>query len=120
MTLQVEEKGKDIIFVRKVVDGVANSSYGLHVAKLAGVPRDIIKDANRFQKRHFGEYTIGNMDMDLLSHAQSEEVENKEEDTSVDYTPLLSELKGFDLSSSTPFQAMVFLQKLQVELDELE
>ena len=120
MTLQVEEKGKDIIFVRKVIDGVANSSYGLHVAKLAGVPRDIIKDANRFQKRHFGEYTIGNMEMDLFSQAQLEELENEEDDTSVDYTPLLSELKGFDLSSSTPFQAMIFLQKLQDEIDELE
>jgi DNA mismatch repair protein MutS len=120
MTLQVEEKGKDIIFVRKVVDGVANSSYGLHVAKLAGVPKDILKDANKFQKRHFGEYTIGNMDMDLFSQAQLQELENSEDDEEeLDYNPLLSELKSFDLSSSTPIQAMLFLQKLQDEMEEL-
>jgi DNA mismatch repair protein MutS len=120
MTLSVEEKGKDIIFVRKVVDGVANSSYGLHVAKLAGVPKEIIKEANKFQKRHFGEYTIGNMDMDLFSMSQLEELENEEEDNSIDYNSILRELKEFDLSVTTPLQTMVFLQKLKDEIDERE
>ncbi len=54
LTLQVEERGKSVIFVRKVIDGVANSSYGLHVAKLAGVPKEIFKKkANKFQKTTF-------------------------------------------------------------------
>lgn len=120
MTLAVEERGKDIIFVRKVIDGVANSSYGLHVAKLAGVPKEILKEANKFQKRHFGEYTIGNMDMDLFSMSQLEEIENTKEDNSIDYDSILTELKEFDLSISTPLQAMVFLQKLKDEIEERE
>lgn len=120
MTLSVEERGNDIIFVRKVIDGVANSSYGLHVAKLAGVPKDIIREANKFQKRHFGEYTIGNMDMDLFSMSQLDEIENEIEDNSIDYTIILNELKEFDLSISTPLQAMVFLQKLKDEIEERE
>jgi len=106
--------------VSEVIDGVANSSYGLHVAKLAGVPKEILKDANKFQKRHFGEYTIGNMDMDLFSSAQLDEIERDDEDEGVDYNPVLNDLKSFDLTQSTPLQAMIFLQKLQDEMDECE
>ncbi|MBK5200009.1 MAG: DNA mismatch repair protein MutS [Spirochaetaceae bacterium] len=120
MTLAVEERGKDIIFVRKVKDGVANSSYGLHVAKLAGVPKEILKEANKFQKTHFGEYTIGNMDMDLFSLSQLDEIENEAEDNSIDYNSILSELKEFNLSISTPLQTMVFIQKLKDEIEERE
>lgn len=117
MTLQVQEKGKSVIFVRKVIDGVANSSYGLHVAKLAGVPKDILSEANKFQKRHFGEYTIGNMDMDLFSCAQLEELENSTEVDEKDFSAVIDEIKDFDLTGTTPLQAMIFLQKLKDEID---
>jgi len=122
LTLAVEEKGKDIIFVRKVIDGIANSSYGLHVAKLAGVPSPILKEADKFQRRHFGEYTIKNVEMDLFSMAQLEELENKCENDSesVDYFDQVEEIKKYDLSSSTPLQAMIFLQKIQDEIEEKE
>jgi len=114
--------GKDIIFVRKVIDGIANSSYGLHVAKLAGVPSPILKEADKFQRRHFGEYTIKNVEMDLFSMAQLEELENKCENDSesVDYFDQVEEIKKYDLSSSTPLQAMIFLQKIQDEIEEKE
>jgi DNA mismatch repair protein MutS len=119
LTLAVEEKGKDIIFVRKVVDGIANSSYGLHVAKLAGVPNPILKDADKFQRRHFGEYTINNSEMDLFSMAQLEELENGENinDYSEDYSSIIDEILKYDLSTSTPIQAMLFLQKIQEEIE---
>ncbi|MDC7244264.1 MAG: AAA family ATPase, partial [Sphaerochaetaceae bacterium] len=119
LTLAVEEKGKDIIFVRKVVDGIANSSYGLHVAKLAGVPNPILKDADKFQRRHFGEYTINNSEMDLFSMAQLEELENNENinDYSEDYSSIIDEITKYDLSTSTPIQAMLFLQKIQEQIE---
>lgn len=120
LTLAVEERGKDIVFVRKVVDGVANSSYGLHVAKLAGVPSPILREADKFQRRHFGEYTINNTEMDLFSMAQLEELENKDYHNidKIDYLPIIEEIKEFDLTSSTPIQAMIFLQKIQEEIEE--
>ena len=120
LTLAVEEKGKDIVFVRKVIDGVANSSYGLHVAKLAGVPNPILREADKFQRRHFGEYTINNNDMDLFSMAQLEELENDGNQyvDKVDYSTIVDEIKEFDLTSSTPIQAMIFLQKIQEEIEE--
>ncbi len=120
LTLAVEERGKSIIFVRKVIEGTANSSYGLHVAKLAGVPKPIIKEADKFQRRHFGEYTINNVQMDLFSMAQLEELTNDENngEKEEDFSSIINEVTGYDLTTSTPLQAMIFLQKIQQEIEE--
>ncbi|MBQ6692843.1 MAG: DNA mismatch repair protein MutS, partial [Clostridia bacterium] len=45
-SIAVKEKGEDIIFLRKIVPGGTDESYGIHVAKLAGVPKAVIKKAN--------------------------------------------------------------------------
>ncbi len=120
LTLAVEERGKNITFVRKVIEGVANSSYGLHVAKLAGVPSPILKDADKFQRKHFGEYTIKNNQMDLFSMAQLEELESHEDigEINENYTQIIQEINNFDLTRSTPIQALVFLEKIKAEIEE--
>ena len=56
LTLQVTEMGSEIHFLRKVMEGIANSSYGLNVAKMAGVGRDVLKQARIF-KAAFCDYT---------------------------------------------------------------
>ena len=45
-SIAVKEKGEDIIFLRKIVEGGTDESYGVHVARLAGVPKDVTKRAN--------------------------------------------------------------------------
>ena len=45
-SIAVKEKGEDIVFLRKIVKGGTDESYGIHVAKLAGVPKDVTKKAN--------------------------------------------------------------------------
>jgi hypothetical protein len=78
-----------------------------------------LKDADKFQRRHFGEYTINNSEMDLFSMAQLEELENNENvnDYSEDYSSIIDEITKYDLSTSTPIQAMLFLQKIQEEIE---
>ncbi len=49
-SIAVKEKGEDIIFLRKIVEGGTDESYGIHVAKLAGVPKDVVKNANQILK----------------------------------------------------------------------
>ena len=46
-SVAVKEKGEDIIFLRKIVEGGTDESYGIHVAKLAGVPKQVITRANK-------------------------------------------------------------------------
>ena len=49
-SVAVKEKGEDIIFLRKIVEGGTDESYGIHVAKLAGVPKQVITRANKILK----------------------------------------------------------------------
>ena len=49
-SVAVKEKGEDIIFLRKIVEGGTDESYGIHVAKLAGVPTPVVKKANEILK----------------------------------------------------------------------
>ena len=48
--IAVKEKGDDVVFLRKVVKGGADKSYGVHVAHLAGLPRKVINNAKRIIK----------------------------------------------------------------------
>ena len=49
-SIAVKEKGEDIIFLRKIIPGGTDESYGIHVAKLAGVPSEVLKNANSILK----------------------------------------------------------------------
>ena len=46
----VKEKGEDVIFLRKIIEGGADESYGVHVAKLAGIPNTVVTRANKILK----------------------------------------------------------------------
>jgi DNA mismatch repair protein MutS len=46
-SIAVKEKGEDIIFLRKIIEGGTDESYGIHVAKLAGVPSNVVTRANK-------------------------------------------------------------------------
>ena len=46
-SVAVKEKGEDVIFLRKIVEGGTDESYGIHVAKLAGVPRTVVSKATK-------------------------------------------------------------------------
>ena len=49
-SIAVKEKGEDIVFLRKIIEGGTDESYGIHVAKLAGVPQPVVKKANEILK----------------------------------------------------------------------
>ena len=49
-SIAVKEKGEDVIFLRKIVEGGTDESYGIHVAKLAGVPKNVVTRANKILK----------------------------------------------------------------------
>lgn len=110
ITLAVSEQKRDIIFLRKVVEGVAASSYGLHVAKMAGVPKDVLTNASKFLKSHYSSYAIGGEKEQLdLFMIESEECENE----------LFDLIRAFPLENSTPMEALKFVQELQSLIDEV-
>ena len=128
----VKEKGDDIIFLRKIVKGGADRSYGIQVAKLAGLP-DIVLDRAReildqvsdndiTEKIQSIEVKTG--DAEGGKHAGSEKVPHYDEvdlgqmslfDTVSD-NDVLEELKKIDIQNMTPMDALNTLYRLQSEL----
>ena len=109
LTLDVKEDNGSVTFLRKVKDGVANSSYGIHVARMAGVPASVIRDAKNFQSRHFADYSMQQGSL-FTSDSGSDEPEfrpsGKEE-------ALCSYLVSLNPDECTPMQALVHLSKLK-------
>ena len=106
LTLDVVEEKGSVTFLRKVKEGVANSSYGIHVAKMAGVPASVIKDARSFQTRHFADYTMNQGSLFTAEIGYDEEPVASE-------SALASALKGINLDECTPMQALIHLSKLK-------
>ncbi len=116
LTLQVLDRGGTITFVKKVIKGIANSSYGLNVAKMAGVPASSLRKARYFQKRHFAEYGIASPQLELFAdNAQQEETDlpslNEGEEAVID------RIRDFSVESSSPLSALLFLQELKSLLE---
>lgn len=111
LTLKVSEENGTVIFLRKVIEGVAESSYGLNVAKLAGIPYPVLRQARSFQKRHDEEYTMASAQPSLFS---TEPVLSDDETRSLrQYDALCDLLDHFDLNASTPLEAMALIQRLK-------
>ncbi len=123
--IAVKEKGDDIVFLRKIVKGGADKSYGIQVAKLAGVP-DLITDRAR-------EIVEQLSDNDITEKVQSIDVNlTTEKKRSVQYDEVdmtqmslfdtvrdedvLNELKEIDISTLTPLDALNTLYRLQNKL----
>ncbi|HTY62088.1 MAG TPA: DNA mismatch repair protein MutS [Acidobacteriota bacterium] len=62
--MAIQEAGKEIIFLRKVTPGVADKSYGIEVARLAGMPREVLQRANEILER------LERKEIDLTGHAR--------------------------------------------------
>ena len=110
LTLEVKEEKNTISFIRKVIEGVAESSYGLHVAKLAGIPSSVIKKASYFQKAHFADYMMNDDQLDLF--VDTAKVNDGEA------IKILDEIADFDLDNSSPLDALMFIKALKDKIKE--
>ena len=108
--ITVKERGEDIIFLRKIVEGGTDESYGIHVAKLAGVPKEVTNRANeilfKLEKKNI---------MNGKAESKSEKAENAGQLSMYNYklAEIASELDGVHLDSITPIEALNILQKMK-------
>ena len=123
--IAVKEKGDDIIFLRKIVKGGADKSYGIQVAKLAGVPDMVIDRAkeivNQLSDNDITE-KVQNISVDIKSDnkkiKQYDEVDLQQFslfDTVKD-EDIIKELQEIDVSNMTPLDALNTLYRLQNKL----
>jgi DNA mismatch repair protein MutS len=121
LTLEVAESQHKIVFLRRLRKGVANSSYGLHVAKMAGIPAQVIRSAAQFQKKHFHDYTLGTESLQLDLFRGDDVGLVSQGDPSFEtplYSKIIDRIMHFPLEESTPIQSMGFLEELRNEITE--
>ncbi len=146
--IAVKEQGEDIVFLRKIIKGGADKSYGIQVAKLAGVPESVLKRAR--------EIAAQLSEHDIMGHAKDIDIEMEYDPPAYNYgieqqtkrkarrkpeseiesekmgqlslfgtnnqniktDDIIIELHDLDLSNTTPIDAMNILYKMQAKLRE--
>jgi DNA mismatch repair protein MutS len=113
--IAVREWNDQIIFLRKIVPGGASHSYGIQVARLAGLPQDVVQRAREILKNlEQGEFTEGGEPR--ISGRKGRKVEADTSQLSLFATPdddLRKRLKGVEVARLTPLEALNLIDELQ-------
>ena len=112
-SVAVKEKGEDIIFLRKIVKGGTDESYGVHVAKLAGVPQTVTKRANEILKSIERKNVLNNKKMEKQEKGVAEG-----QLTMFNYklAEIAHELDKVDVNELTPIEALNTLVKIKEKM----
>lgn len=111
-TVTVKERGKDITFLRRIVPGCADRSYGIHVARLAGLPESLLKRADDILQSL--------EEKDGVKPAAAPVRQGQDSPMGMDLftSPIIDELANMDVMSKTPIEAMEILFRLSKEAKE--
>ena len=121
--IAVKEKGDDIVFLRKIIKGGADRSYGIQVARLAGVPDSVIERAKQLAEE-LSTADITAAVKDITSGSQKKKVVYDEVDLAqmslfetVKDTDIIDEIKKLELGTMTPLEALNFLYNMQNKIN---
>lgn len=109
----VREWQEEVVFLHKIIPGAADKSYGIHVARLAGVPREVVQRSKEILAQLEEEH------LDAEGRAKIARPRLAEKKTHIQLTlfgaehPLVDELRKLDLNNVTPLAAMQMLQRWQ-------
>ena len=113
--VSVKETGGGIVFLRKVEPGAADRSYGIEVAKLAGLPHEVIERAREVLAEH------ENAELRLTDYLATDESRPARSAQLTIFTPLsqpvLERLREVDLNRLTPLEALNLLAELKKQID---
>lgn len=117
LCMAVAENGSDIVFLRKVVEGSSENSYGIHVARLAGIPESVIERAGKILEKIQGDASV------IIPETETEEVsKNKVEIFSgslfSEEELVLDEILSCDIDNMTPMVALQNILRWKKSLAE--
>ena len=114
-SIQIKETEKDIIFLRKLIPGGSAHSFGIHVAKMAGMPSEIIKISKNILKSLEKSHRE-NKDIQINESSEMQltffDMENK------NYEEFKDELEAIDTDNITPMEALVKLSELKNKITD--
>ena len=109
LSVAVSEQGSDIVFLHKISEQPASNSYGIHVAKIAGVPSEIRKKAaSKLRELESGSSSspLSSDQISFFGHSIVSDEENE-------YEEVIDEIKDINLNNITPMEAMLKLKEIQ-------
>ena len=117
--VEVKEDGKNVVFLREIVKGGADKSYGIEVARLSGVPKEVLNRSRKILKKletrkNLIENKIKTEQMMLFGTGFEEDFEEEEtEILSENEVKILDILKNMDLNSMSPLESLLKLNELK-------
>ena len=110
--IAAKKRGDNITFLRKIVRGSTDDSYGIEVAKLAGLPNEVIRRAKE---------VLATVEKTAKALSTSEVKEEERDDSLISFDDcvneqVIEELKAVDINTLSPYEAMSFLFGLQKRL----
>jgi DNA mismatch repair protein MutS len=111
-TVAVKEQNEDVLFLRKIVEGGADRSYGIHVARLAGLPAAVLSRAREVLAQ------LEQASASVQSSQQTSSSDSSPNPTLPLPHPIIEEVRQIDLFSMTPLEAMNRLAEMQRRLDD--
>ena len=112
-SISVKEKGHDIIFLRKIIKGAADKSYGIQVARLAGLPPAVLTRATAILQQLEEENHLRGP-INLTEQLSFDELRKTVQPTTE--SPILSELRNLDVDTLTPIEALLKINQWKSEL----
>ncbi len=124
-TVAIFERENDISFTYKIRPGIANKSFGIHVAKMAGIPLEVIKAAMRIQKQLEELKTTEaspsavmpkkqKVQLTLLAYKQPEMLLNEKQREAI------KKIKNMNIENMTPLEALIFLNEVKEMFADLD
>lgn len=105
-SIAVREFGREIVFLHKIIKGGTDKSFGVEVARLAGLPAELTENAKRLLTR------LNRHEVSILDEEKPPEPEDKHEQ----HEKLIARLKKLDVNSLTPLEALNMLGQVAQEL----
>ncbi len=122
--VEVKENGKEVIFLRKIVEGGADRSYGIEVAKISGIPKEILDRSRKIltkleKRKSIIESKIQIEQMLLFSEfSEDEDREDFYEEENKFEKEVLAELKNIDTDNMSPIDALLKINEIKKKLNE--
>ena len=118
--MAVEEKGDSIVFLRKVYPGGTDKSYGIHVAKLAGVPRQVSRRAEEIlREMEAEEKNTGGSKKVWENYTQSVLFAPEVRELDEGYKTVVREIESLNLSEMAPIEALNVLHRLKKKIEDM-
>ena len=122
LSVAAAEDGNDVVFLHNIIEGPASKSYGIHVARIAGIPEVIRKDAKHklneletLSAQVRGDAPDRSEQISFMNDELAEEGMNAD---AANYRHLASKLKELDINTMTPVSALVKLQEIIGEIND--